>query len=84
MTVALANLDTPFATLGRACVRSLRNHLADMGGPLRLPARRTAFDADAGPDEQDVRNSSDIDVRISSLLSRKAGLPCSGRGRPSR
>jgi hypothetical protein len=36
MAVTLADLDTPFATLGRARVRRLKKHLANLVGPLRL------------------------------------------------
>jgi hypothetical protein len=39
MAVTLADLDTPFATLGRACVRRLKKHLADLRGPLRLQVK---------------------------------------------
>ena len=42
--MTLADLDTPFATLGRACVRRLKNLLADMGGPLRLAGEVPLFD----------------------------------------
>jgi hypothetical protein len=59
MAVTLADLDTLFATLGRARVRRLKKQLADLVGPLRLRDEVPLFDVSVLADERDYDRFSD-------------------------